>query len=234
MKLLKLSVVIPCLNEAQHIVNTLNQLQGLRQRGHEVILSDGGSTDTTLNLSKPLVDCCIQSEPGRARQMNAGANLASGDILCFLHADTQAPEDIDKIISEALQNSRHVWGRFNVQLSNPDYPYRLIAFLMNLRSCISGVATGDQGIFVCRNIFDKLSGYPDIPLMEDIELSKRLRQISMPVCIKKYILITSSRRWEQNGIFKTVILMWQLRLRYFFGTSAATLARSYTSNDTKN
>lgn len=227
MKLLKLSIIIPCLNESQHIDSTLDLLQGARKRGHEIILCDGGSTDNTIEISSHLVDLCVHSSSGRSLQMNNAAKRASGDVLCFLHADTLPPENIDTLITDALNNSSKVWGRFNIKLSGSHWAYRFIEFLMNLRSCFSGIATGDQGIFICRNIFFKLSGYADIPLMEDIEISKRLRKISKPLCIKKNRLVTSSRRWEQHGIIRTVLLMWQLRLRFFIGTPASTLARSY-------
>lgn len=231
MKPLKLSIIIPCINEAENITSTLEQLQQARKRGHEVILSDGGSTDNTLKLADSLIDHCIHSKPGRALQMNSAAKYASGDVLCFLHADTLAPENIDQIISKALNNSSKIWGRFNVKLSGSLWPFRLIELLMNLRSCLSGIATGDQGIFIYRNLFTKLSGFSDIPLMEDIEISKRLRVISKPICIRRNKLITSSRRWEQQGIIRTIALMWLLRLRYFLGAAPSTLAKSYIRNE---
>jgi len=230
MKVLKLSIIIPCLNEADNITATLNNLQAVRKRGHEIILSDGGSTDATVTLATPLVDQHLKSAKGRAIQMNGAAKIATGDVLCFLHGDTIAPDNIDLLITEALSGSNKIWGRFNVRLCNSKWQYRIIEKLMNIRSCISGVATGDQGIFVCRNIFDKLSGYADIPLMEDIEISKRLCKISRPVCIKSAQMNTSSRRWEKNGIFKTILLMWSLRLRYFLGSPASTLAKRYQVN----
>jgi len=231
MKLLKLSIIIPSLNEAENIVATLEPLQCLRKRGHEIILCDGGSTDNTTELSKTLVDHCVSSRPGRATQMNSGANKAVGDVLCFLHADTRAPENIDQLISSALNNSHKFWGRFNVRLSGSHWYFRIIESMMNFRSCLSGISTGDQGIFVCRNIFFKMSGFNDIPLMEDIEISKRLRKITRPLCINKATLLTSSRRWEQNGIFKTVFLMWKLRLQYFIGIPPSKLVKLYYTDE---
>ena len=231
MKLLKLSIIIPCLNEADNIIATLEPLQKARQRGHEVILCDGGSTDETVSLSKNLIDLSVPSSPGRALQMNTGARYANGDVLCFLHADTIAPDGIDLLITNTLNHSNKIWGRFNVRLSSSFWLFRIIEFFMNIRSCISGVATGDQGIFICRNIFTKLSGFSDLPLMEDIEISKRLRKISRPHCISRQRLITSSRRWEKNGILKTIFLMWKIRLRYFLGTAPSSLAKFYTAND---
>ncbi len=229
MKTQKLSIIIPSLNEATRISRTLNTLQTLRKNGHEIILSDGGSTDDTIKRAENKVDICINSHPGRAAQMNAGARCASGDILCFLHADTLPPKNIDAIIIQALSQSSKQWGRFDVRLTGKQISFRVIERLMNLRSCISSIATGDQGIFVYRHIFIQLSGFADIPLMEDIELSKRLRKISSALCIHKNPLITSSRRWEENGIISTVLLMWQLRLRYFLGTPESVLARAYKS-----
>ena len=226
----KLSIIVPCLNEVANIERTLLPLQGLRQRGHEVILSDGGSTDNTTAMAALLCDKVISSEKGRATQMNTGAAHASGDLLLFLHADTVAPENLDEVIFTALNNSQKCWGRFNVKLSGSHWLFRIIAILMNLRSCLSGIATGDQGIFLTRHAFNKLSGFSDIPLMEDIELSKRLKKLSRPACIAQPCLITSSRRWEKNGILKTVLLMWSLRLKYFFGTPATDLAQQYLGN----
>lgn len=226
-----LSIVIPCLNESSQIVTTLNKLQNLRQCGHEIILIDGGSTDDTIDLAKNLVDICIISAPGRARQMNQGAKAASGDILCFLHADTISPDSIDKKILNTLNTNKTIWGFFNIKLSGNQWQFRAIEWFINKRSCLSNVATGDQGIFVCRETFNELSGFSDIPLMEDIELTKRLKKIKTPACIKNHPLITSSRRWEKHGIIRTVLLMWQLRLRYFLGTPAKTLANAYVTHN---
>lgn len=230
MNFIKLSFIIPCLNEAENIVETLLPLQSLRQRGHEIILSDGGSNDNTIQLSQNLIDHCIHSAAGRSTQMNNGAKAASGDILCFLHADTIASEFIDEQILSSLHGAKNIWGFFNIKLSGYSWQFRIIEWLINKRSCLSHVATGDQGIFVSRDSFNKLSGFLDIPLMEDIELSKRLRKISKPLCIKNQPLITSSRRWQKHGIMRSVLLMWQLRLRYFLGTPAATLARAYQTH----
>jgi len=227
---LKLSIIIPCLNEAEHITQTLLKLQELRNQGHEVILCDGGSRDKTLQLAKNLVDHILNTQAGRAKQMNAGSKLATGDILCFLHADTIIPADFANLITGTLSDSDRIWGRFDIRLSNTSLTYKVIAWFINKRSCISGVATGDQGIFIINNKFLKLNGYTDIPIMEDIELSKRLLKISRPICITKSFLITSSRRWEKNGIIKTVLLMWRLRLGYFLGASPTKLAKAYKNN----
>jgi rSAM/selenodomain-associated transferase 2 len=223
----KLSIIIPCLNEAEQIENCLRPMQSLRERGHEIIVCDAGSTDNTRQLAGPLCDIVLQADKGRALQMNAGATLANGDVLCFLHADTLSPQQLDEHIFHALQQSHSVWGRFNIRLSGQHPAFRLIERMINLRSCLSGIASGDQGIFIYRSVFNRLGGYKAIALMEDIELSKRLRKISKPACIKQITLTTSSRRWEEHGITRTVLLMWKLRLKYFLGSQPQQLASEY-------
>ena len=222
---MRLSIIIPVLNEAPEIAQYLQELQGYRDAGHEVILVDGGSSDTTLLQAQGRVDRIVQTGRGRARQMNAGAEPAQGDVLLFLHADTCLPENADELIREALEAGR-VWGRFDVRLSGEAWALRIIETLMNWRSCISGIATGDQAMFVLREAFTHLGGFAEIPLMEDIELSQRLKKISAPVCLHARV-ITSSRRWETQGILRTVLLMWGLRLAWFLGVSPARLHRIY-------
>ncbi len=230
MKPSRISIIIPCLNEASYILDTLKPLQALRRRGHEIILVDAQSADNTVELSRQLVDLVITSAPGRARQMNHGAQYATGDVLCFIHADTVCPDHIDQLISNTLCQSKKTWGRFDVQLSGSFWIFRIIEWMMNKRSCLTAIATGDQGIFICRNIFHKISGFADISLMEDIEICKRLRKISRPICVNKGHLITSSRRWEQQGILRTMFLMWSLRLGYFMGLPTNTLASKYRTH----
>ncbi len=223
----RLSIIVPCLNEAQQIEASLLTLQVLRQRGHEIIVCDAGSSDNTQQLASPLCDIFLRADKGRAQQMNAGAAQATGDVLCFLHADTHSPLNLDTHIFQALQQTQRVWGRFNIRLSGRHFAFRLIERLINLRSRASGVASGDQGIFIYRNVFNRLGGYKAMALMEDIELSKRLRGISKPACIIQPTLLTSSRRWEQHGIARTVLLMWKLRLKYFLGSNPQQLASEY-------
>lgn len=223
----KISVIVPALNEARVIGKTLDGLQLLRRRGHQVVLADGGSVDGTAELARPRVDRVVVSAPGRATQMNAGASCGDGDILWFLHADSQIPGNADALIIAALESSpERGWGRFDVRLSAGGWKFKTIARLMNLRSRVSGVATGDQGIFICRKLFEEIGGFADIPLMEDVEISKRLRSHGWPVCVKKQ-LCTSSRRWEQQGVARTVLLMWRLRLAFFLGVPARRLTRLY-------
>lgn len=227
---MRISIIIPTLNEAQHIESTLRCLEPLRKKGHEVIVIDGGSQDSTIQLAAATADAVITSIPGRAQQMNAGARHAKGDILWFLHADTRVPVDAAEQISQALTNPNNYWGRFDIRLSGRHFLLRVVERLMNLRSCVSGVATGDQGIFVRRACFEAIGGFPQIPLMEDVELSKRLKKWSRPCCIH-HKLVTSSRRWEKHGVVRTILLMWRLRLAYALGVSADKLAPLYKFGD---
>ncbi len=221
-----ISIIIPALNEAAALPACLPPLQSLRQQGCELIVVDGGSTDNSVVIATPLADQVLTARKGRAAQMNAGARAAQGDIFWFLHGDSLPPPAAAALIRTALNRSGHAWGRFDVQLSGSQPLLRVVETLMNTRSCLTGIATGDQGIFMRRAVFEHVGGYPDIALMEDIALSRALKRISRPVCLRQYLL-TSSRRWEQNGIWKTILLMWRLRLAYFLGADPTRLARLY-------
>ncbi len=223
---MKLSIIIPTLNEGHSIVAILQRLQPLREGGDEVIVVDGGSDDQTLGLAAPRVDHAVQTQPGRARQMNYGAALATNEILLFLHADTALPDGADQLINRELSPTKRVWGRFDLRLSGDHFMFRVIERMINLRSRLSGVATGDQAIFVKKAVFDLVGGYAEIPLMEDIALTKTLRTLSRGCCIRPPV-VTSSRRWERHGIFKTIRLMWWLRLQYLLGRDPVRLADSY-------
>lgn len=223
----RLSIVIPTLNEASSIADLLDDLAPLRTAGNEIILVDAGSSDATRQIAETRVDRCIDSVAGRARQMNAGAALAAGDWLWFLHADSRVSTAVIGTLLATTETQQRPWGRFDVRLSGRDWRLRIIETFMNLRSRVSGIATGDQGIFVKKPVFDAVGGFPDIELMEDVALSKALRGRSHPLCIKTPKLQTSSRRWEDNGIARTVFLMWRLRLAYALGASPATLHRRY-------
>ena len=221
----RLSIIVPVLNEASGIAASLAALLPLRARGHEVIVIDGGSADNTLALCAGRADAVLEAPRGRARQMNAGAAQARGDVLLFLHADTTLPDQADACIDRALTAGAQ-WGRFDVRIEGASAMFPLIAALMNARSRWTGIATGDQAMFVRRELFQRVGGFPDQPLMEDVELSRRLCAICRPCCLRERVL-TSGRRWEQGGVWPTIVLMWQLRWRYWRGASPETLARAY-------
>ncbi len=223
---MSLSIIIPALNEAAHITATLENLQPLRRRGAEVIVADGGSTDATVSLAQNTADRVIAAERGRARQMNAGAAVAQGEILCFLHADTRLPENADGLMIGGLSRSRRSWGRFDVDIAGRHPMLKVIATMMNWRSRLTGIATGDQALFITRSLFEAAGHFPDIPLMEDIALSRQLKVYSRPLCIA-HRLTTSGRRWEQQGLWRTVLLMWRLRLAYWLGADPRELAARY-------
>lgn len=222
----KLSIVIPTLNEAAQIEATLTALAPLRARGAEVIVADGGSDDHTSELARPLADVVVAAPRGRAQQMTHGARHARGEVLLFLHADTQLPPDADRLILDVIATRQAQWGRFDVNIRGRSPVLKLVATLMNLRSRWTGIATGDQAIFVQRALFDAVGGFPEQPLMEDIELTRRLKRRAAPACLRARVT-TSGRRWESRGVWRTIALMWWLRLQYFFGVPAERLARQY-------
>ena len=222
----RLTIVMPALDEASLIAEALQALAPLRRRGVEVIVVDGGSSDGTAALAEPWADRVLSAPRGRARQMNAGAARARADTLLFLHADTALPEQALRAIEAALVDPHSHWGRFDVHIAGRPRLLKLVARLMNLRSRWSGIATGDQAIFVRRSAFQRVGGFPDQPLMEDIELSRRLRRWSAPACLHERVT-TSGRRWEQRGVWRTIALMWRLRWRYARGTPPERLAELY-------
>lgn len=224
MRAANLSIVIPVLNERETLGATLSALQPLRAQGCEIVVVDGGSEDGTPALARAGADRVMAAPRGRARQMNAGARAANGEVLLFLHADTRLPPEAACLIVNGLAHAG--WGRFDVRLSGRQPALRVIERLMNWRSRLTGIATGDQAIFVRREWFAAVGGFPDVPLMEDVALCRRLKKLGLPHCLAQRA-ITSSRRWETGGIVRTVLLMWRLRLAYFFGADPARLARRY-------
>jgi len=221
-----LSVIIPCLNEAEGIAGTLSALAPLRARGAEVIVVDGGSSDGTVECAASFADLVISAPRGRAPQMNAGAARARGEIMLFLHADTLLPESADVLIVDGLKRSRRGWGRFDVVISGGNPLLPVVALLMNVRSRLTGIATGDQAIFVTRSLFTAAGGYPEIALMEDIAFSKRLKRFGRPLCLR-HRLVASGRRWEKHGVVRTILLMWRLRLAFWLGADPGKLAVRY-------
>ena len=187
---------------------------------------DGGSRDATVLRARARADCVISAPRGRAPQMNAGAARASGNVLLFLHADTRLPDNADHMVLDGLHRSARVWGRFDVRIEGTHPLFAVIAWLMNFRSRLTGIATGDQAMFVRREAFIGVGGFPVIPLMEDVVLSKLLKRVSRPVCLRTRV-VTSGRRWEKNGVISTVLLMWRLRLAFFLGADPWKLAHRY-------
>jgi rSAM/selenodomain-associated transferase 2 len=222
----KISVIIPTLNETEQIQHCLASVQSLRRNGHEVIVVDGGSEDETCSQVKDLADKVIHHSRGRATQMNAGARAACGEILIFLHADTCLPTEADTVITSSIKDSAEFWGRFNVRLSGRHWAFRIIEICMNLRTRITGIVTGDHAMFMSKEIYNKVKGFPEIALMEDIAISSKFKHVVCPICLKHKVT-TSSRRWEENGIIKTILKMWWLRISYFLGTDPLKLARQY-------
>jgi len=226
--ILKLSIIIPVLNEAGHIASALLALQPLRERGAAIMVVDGGSTDGTAEIAAPNCDRVIAAARGRASQQNAGAQHALGDVFLFLHGDTQLPPDADRLIAAALRDEAVLWGRFDICFDTDQTLLRIVATMMNARSRLTGIATGDQCIFVRRSAFEAVGGFPAIALMEDIALSTLLRRQSAPACLHNKAT-TSTRRWRKNGVWRTIFLMWWLRLAYALGVPPARLARWYGS-----
>ncbi|TVT78184.1 MAG: glycosyltransferase [Denitromonas halophila] len=219
-----LSIILPVLNEAAGIASVLAPLQALRPAGVELIVVDGGSTDYTAHLATPLSDRPVSAPRGRASQMNAGAAMARADRLLFLHADTRLPAGAIPAIHAALDT--HLWGRFDVRIEGTHPMLSVIATMMNWRSRLTGIATGDQAIFVTRKAFKQVGGFVDQPLMEDIAFSRNMKALGRPACLRQRVT-TAGRRWEAHGVFRTMVLMWQLRAAYALGADPVDLARRY-------
>jgi|SRR5579862_2690912 len=220
----RLTIIVPVLNEAAIVAGALRALAPMRARGAEVIVVDSGSRDGTAQLARPFADRVLGVARGRGAPLNAGAALGSGDVLVFLHADTALPENADRLVAAAL--TRRAWGRFDVRIAGRHPLLAVVARMINWRSRLTGIATGDQAIFVTREAFMAVGGFPDLPLMEDIAISRRLKRICRPYCIGTPV-VTSGRRWETNGVWRTILLMWRLRLGYYLGVAPAALAARY-------
>ncbi|MGA2893438.1 MAG: TIGR04283 family arsenosugar biosynthesis glycosyltransferase [Xanthobacteraceae bacterium] len=220
----RLTIVVPVLDEAAIIVGALQALAPLRARGAELIVVDGGSSDGTPQLALPFSDRVIAAPRGRGAPMNAGAALGRGEALLFLHADTALPDNADRMIDQAL--ALRAWGRFDVRIAGRHPLLAVVARMINWRSRATGIATGDQAIFVSREAFAQVGGFPALPLMEDIAISQRLKRLCRPFCISTPV-VTSGRRWEQHGVLHTIVLMWRLRLAYYCGVEPARLALRY-------
>jgi rSAM/selenodomain-associated transferase 2 len=222
----QLSIIIPVLDEAATIADALFEVAPHRARGAEIIVVDGGSRDDTVAAACPLADRVITAPRGRGSQMNAGAVGARGDVLLFLHADTRLPPEADRLVVDALERAKRAWGRFDVTIAGRSPLLRIVAAMMNLRSRLTGIATGDQAMFVTRAAFAQVDGFPDIALMEDIVMSRRLKALSPPACLSERVT-TSGRRWDRDGVVRTILKMWRLRLAFFLGVKPERLARQY-------
>lgn len=220
-----LSIIIPTLNEANNIASMLTHLQPMRARGAEVVLVDGGSSDATIEHAAGSVDQIIRSKPGRAAQMNAGAAAAHGDALLFLHADTQLPAGADDSIAKAL--TEHAWGRFDVTIQGAHWMFPVISWFINHRSALTGIATGDQALFCTADFFKRVGGFPLQPLMEDVRFCTLACRLEKPALIRNARVTTSGRRWEKQGVFRTILLMWRLRLQYYLGADPHKLHAAY-------
>jgi rSAM/selenodomain-associated transferase 2 len=227
---MSLSIIVPCLNEAEQITATLGALASLRERGVEVIVVDGRSSDDTITRARPHADCVVAVSPGRAVQMNAGAARARGDVFLFLHADSRLPAHADELIEKGLAASGRGWGRFDVRISGRHALLAVISTAMNWRSRATGIATGDQAIFVTRCWFERAGRFPEIRLMEDVALSRALKKLGRPLCIAQRV-ITSGRRWQKHGVVRTMALMWKLRLAYWLGANPDDLAVHYAPHE---
>lgn len=220
-----LCVIVPVLDEADTLESRLRALRPLRERGAKLVVVDGGSADGTLAIARRHADVAFQAPRGRASQMNAGAAACPADVLLFLHADTQLPPHADLAVLRAVRG-RRAWGRFDVRLDSPRLALRLVGAMMNLRSRLTGVCTGDQALFVDHETFVRAGGFPDIALMEDIALCRALKRSGSPICLRD-VAVTSARRWERHGVLRTILLMWRLRAAFFFGADPDDLAIRY-------
>jgi rSAM/selenodomain-associated transferase 2 len=221
-----LSIILPTLNEEANIGAALAALLPLQRRGIEILVVDGGSTDRTTAIAGPLADAVIEAPSGRAAQMNAGAARACGDVLLFLHADTRLPPNADRLILEGLADSGRAWGWFDVTIASRHPLLKAAAWLMNRRSRLTRIATGDQAIFVRGGVFQSCGGFPEISLMEDIALCAALKRAGRPLRLSQHV-VTSARRWEQQGVVRTILRMWRLRLAFALGADPARLAEQY-------
>ena len=222
----RVSVIIPVLDDAEPLQRLLNQLGGLMSDRAEIIVVDGGSSDLSTMIASTHRVVLVHAARGRARQLNAGINEAQAPVIWMLHADSEVSPDVWRSVQRMAGDQTIRWGRFDVALSGGHWLLRWVETMMNLRSCLTSICTGDQGIFVRRRVLDAAGGVPDQLLMEDIELSRRLRRLGRARCAREK-LGTSSRKWETEGIIATVVLMWRLRLAYFFGADPGKLAERY-------
>lgn len=218
-----LSIVIPVRNDAAALERLRASLGAPLDPSVEVVVVDGASTDASSEVARRAGWQVVASPPGRGRQLNAGCRAAAGQWLWLLHADSEVPVPA---LTYLRQLGGPGWGRFDVRFVAAEGGLRLVAWLMNWRSRVTGICTGDQGIFVHRRLLEAVHGVPEQPLMEDVELSRRLKRLGRPLC-PAIALGTSPRRWQRDGLVSTVLAMWGFRLRYWWGADPETLAKAY-------
>ncbi len=226
-----ISIIIPVLDEEEHISSALESIERLNGE-KEIILVDGGSIDNTVDIVKKKGVILLSSQKGRGHQMNRGAEIANGETLLFLHADTKLPDNAFLEIERIIKGSENIGGRFNVKFDDDRFIFKLIAFLMNWRSKLTGIFTGDHAIFIRKDIFKDIGGFLEIPLMEDIAFSKKMKRGGRVVCLEDNV-ITSARKWKEEGIIKTILMMWFLRFLYFFKISPKFLSKIYYRKSSK-
>jgi len=224
--MLKLSIIIPVLNEETCLINNQEKLKSLLADGHEILVIDGGSQDKSVKIANAIGCKTLITKASRGYQLHFGAKHSKNELLLFLHADTLLPSNAAELILQALTPTNNHWGRFNIKFSNPNLVFSVVAWFMNKRSYLTAIVTGDQAMFIKRDSYFICGGFPDFPIMEDIEISKRLKMMALPICLSDEV-ISSSRKWETQGVLKTIIKMWCLRLMFFLGVSTEKLAKSY-------
>ncbi len=221
-----LSIIVPVLNQSRTMIDTMSALKPFRQRGAEIIVVDGGSDDDTAVLAHPFADRVVKGPRGRAAQMNEGAKVASGFIFLFLPTDTTLPADADTQVMIGRARDTSVWGRFDMRLTGRHPLLPIVARLLNRRSRSSGIASCEQAIFVQRETFFRIGGFTDIPVMEDVEISKRLRAISPPICVTSRVTVPA-KRFDRDGLWTTLRTMWIMRLRYRMGMKPEEILKRY-------
>ena len=222
----KLSVIIPVLNEAEFLTQQSNRLESFIKEKHEVIVVDGGSKDNSASIASKAGFSVFVTNASRGHQLRIGVEKSQNEILVFLHADTELPLHATSLICNALAPTHNHWGRFSISFTSSKLIFQLIAWFMNKRSCLTGIVTGDHAMFMERDYYFKCGGFPDCTIMEDIVISKRLKKASRPVCLSEKVK-TSCRKWERQGVYKTIIKMWNLRILFLMGVSTEKIAKLY-------
>jgi len=217
---LSVAAIVPVLNESALLPDMIERFRHIDV--DELVYADGGSTDGTREQLQAAGVRWVSSRSGRSAQMNCGAAECTSDILLFIHVDTAVSSSHIEAVRKSMRDRGMAGGRFDVQLSGAHPAFRIIESMINLRSRLSRISTGDQAMFVRRDVFERLGGFPDQPLLEDVAFSRLLKRAGNIACLRQRVE-TSSRRWEEYGIVRTILLMWWLRLRFWLGAAPARL-----------